>query len=519
MESELDLRAYAEVVRRRLLFLVIPAVLVAAMGLAVAYALPPTYEASATILVQSQLIPKDLAAPTVTASADERIQVIEQRLLARENLLAIARKFDLYSRTGVGTSPTQTVDNMRDAISIEQIDAGDAASRRTGQVIGFTVTFGYRDPTIASRVTSELVSSILAQNIETRLSSAAETAKFLEQQKASIAQQLKRVEDSLAEFKRANDADLPETLPARRERLAQLMSQLGEISQRIRLSSLDGASEALASASPVIQQATFELQAKQLQLSALKDDHERLAPLVEEGIVSANRVRDLEQQIALAEIGIQSAEAQIAAQGGTPNNETLLQLLRDQEKELSDGIAALSESIGRTPGVEAALNQLNRDYENLQAEYRLAQARLTNAQTGEQLEQDRQAEQFDVIEQPTIPETPTEPNRPRIMLMAVFAGLASGLGLVVVLEMLDKRLHSPQDLERRLQLHPIATIPYLETAWEERRRKLAVLAWVIVVVGLGIIALAAIDFYYLPLDLLAQRAWQKLAAILPVAVA
>jgi len=58
--------------------------------------LPPVYEASAKILVESQLIPIDLAQPTVTANALERVQAIEQRLMTRDNLLDIVRKFDLF---------------------------------------------------------------------------------------------------------------------------------------------------------------------------------------------------------------------------------------------------------------------------------------------------------------------------------------------------------------------------------------------------------------------------------------
>src|SRR3981189_87478 len=94
-----DLRVYRNVLRRRYLYLIVPALVVFAAVCAVTFlVLPSVYEASAKILVQSQLIPKDLAASTVTASATERIQIIQQHLTTRDNLLEIARKFNLYPR-------------------------------------------------------------------------------------------------------------------------------------------------------------------------------------------------------------------------------------------------------------------------------------------------------------------------------------------------------------------------------------------------------------------------------------
>ena len=138
VEQGLDLRVYLNLLRRRYLFIIIPAVVIFAGVCAVTYlVLPSLYEAQAKILVESQLIPTDLAASTVTASATERVKLIEQRLTTRENLLEIARKYGLYPRERAWASPSQMVDWIRDATKIEPIDldpsAGAAgATWRTG---------------------------------------------------------------------------------------------------------------------------------------------------------------------------------------------------------------------------------------------------------------------------------------------------------------------------------------------------------------------------------------------------
>ena len=123
MEQDFDLRSYLSVVRRRWLYLLVPAIVVFVVACTVAYLLPRAYEASATILVESQQIPTDLASPTVTANAEERIQIIQQRLMARDNLLQIADKFDLYADERQRLSPSDIVDRMRAA-------TGDQPDRR-----------------------------------------------------------------------------------------------------------------------------------------------------------------------------------------------------------------------------------------------------------------------------------------------------------------------------------------------------------------------------------------------------
>src|SRR3569623_2025031 len=96
-EGGLDPWQYVDVLRKRLWYLVFPFVLVMAAGAAVAWFWPPTYLSEGKILVESLQIPTDLVRPTVTASAKERLEVIQQRVMTRSNLLAILDKYALYT--------------------------------------------------------------------------------------------------------------------------------------------------------------------------------------------------------------------------------------------------------------------------------------------------------------------------------------------------------------------------------------------------------------------------------------
>jgi uncharacterized protein involved in exopolysaccharide biosynthesis len=174
---------YFELLKRRFFYLAIPFVLVAATGAGVALVWPPTYLSEGKILVQSQQIPTELVRPTVTNAAQERIQVIEQRLMTRDNLVAIVDKFQLFPAQRNLMSVTQLVETMKKKTTIATVNQQLSFTRRTDNpTIVFTVGFEDSDPVVASRVANELVTRILNEDIRDRTSRASDTTKFLKRE-------------------------------------------------------------------------------------------------------------------------------------------------------------------------------------------------------------------------------------------------------------------------------------------------------------------------------------------------
>lgn len=512
MEQSFDLSAIMSIAKRRFFYFAIPVVVVFGIAVAVAYALPKSYEATATILIESQRIPSQLALTTVTADSSERLKVIEQRLLARDNLLSIANEFSLYRDDNVTPSPTTIVDDMRESIEINQISV--SRSRRNTQIVGFDVSFRYSSATTAARVTNRLVNSILSQNIETRLSRAAETSEFFQQQLQDLERELAAKESEIASFKRDNEAALPDTLGVRREKLAEIDANLDAITQQLSLMSESDGNPA-GSQETEGQQFAFQLQSLELNYEAFKERRELLAPLLEKGFVSQRTMDDLEREIAQTEIQIASVKSQMSQQGFTADPGTRVKLLESRQVALQERSEELRASISRTPSVEVELSAMIRDYENLRSEFSQTKAKLTDAEIGERLEQDRQAERFEVLEQATVPEEPAAPNRIQIVAAGGGGAIALGGALVLLLEFLDNSIRTARDLERRLKLRPIAVIPYVTTR-RERVRKIArrFLTFSIFVAAI-VAALAIVHLYVTPIDLLVEQVVTKVQPFLP----
>ena len=88
--------------------------------------------------------------------------------------------------------------------------------------------------------------------------------------------------------------------------------------------------------------------------------------------------------------------------------------------------------------------------------------------------------------------------------------IAGGLGLVVLLELLNRTARRPEDIINRIGVRPLATIPYMHSRGEVvGRRLLKGTIYVTILVGVPA-AVYAVHIYYLPLDLLADKIMNRI---------
>lgn len=207
------LQDYVAILMRRRWQFLLPVLVLFAVASLVAFLWPPTYRSSSTILIEEPDVPRDLVSSTVTSYADQRLQVITQRVMTTRNLISIINKFDLYVKERERSPINSVVQNMREEIELDLVSA-DVVDPRSGRptqaTIAFTLSFLDRQPATAQRVLNELVSLYLSENLRTRREQAAETTEFLTSETAKLEALVNRLESKLAEFKRENSGSLPE---------------------------------------------------------------------------------------------------------------------------------------------------------------------------------------------------------------------------------------------------------------------------------------------------------------------
>lgn len=204
---------YMEMIRRRLPsgLLVFALFLLVALGLALG--LPAIYKSRAVVLIEAQEIPQDMVRSMVTSFADQRLQVISQRVLTNSNLGGIIQKFDLYQAERKKNPLEVVLQKMRKDIIVAPISA-DVVDPKQGKAVQATIAFEMsyqnRSPEIAQRVANEIVSLLLNENLKQRTETSTDTLGFLSAEAEKLGATVSELEQRLASFKKTNSDSLPE---------------------------------------------------------------------------------------------------------------------------------------------------------------------------------------------------------------------------------------------------------------------------------------------------------------------
>jgi uncharacterized protein involved in exopolysaccharide biosynthesis len=225
---------YLDILRRRKWMMIIAAVLVMLVAAAVAALLPAMYRSQATILVEEQAVPQEFVRSTITSYADERIQVISQRVLTRSTLLQMIEKYDLYADRRDLATNDELIERMRRDIRLQPIST-DSTRGGNRVVIAFNISYVSEWPRKSQQVTNELVSLFLNENVRVRQQRTAETSAFLAEEAKRLAAQLQEIEAKLASFRSRHVGALPESSPVNHAAVDRTESELMRIDRDIRI--------------------------------------------------------------------------------------------------------------------------------------------------------------------------------------------------------------------------------------------------------------------------------------------
>ena len=337
---------------------------------------------------------------------------------------------------------------------------------------------------------------------------AAEEDRFadLHPRSAALAEQSKKI----ADFKTANITALPDSSDSRRaqqereeQRLLDLQRE--EAALKNQRATVVWVFERTGRAADVaLSPEEEELQSLQSQLLQSQAIYKEASPQIR---VLRTRIAALETLVAeqRAARAVPGADGQAAE----PLSELDLELapideqlkyIADERATIEKTLADLATALQATPQNERTLANLERELANLQTQYDNAVAALGQAQVTEKIEVLSKGQRFTLIEAPIEKNTPVSPPRLLIASAGIVGGLGAAAGFIVLWEMLNRSIRRPVELSSGLGIQPIATIPYMRTAGEQRRKRALILA-VLALIAIGIpFALLAIHTRYMPLE-------------------
>ena len=507
----MEFRFYYALFLRRLHWFLIVAVLVAAAGIALARMLPTVYDAQALLVVESEQIPDSLAASTVQTQATEQLQIIQQRILTRDTLVDLANRLQIYAPLP-GQAPLQMdadllVEDLRKRIKI--VTTGGTVPRGPVQATLVAVSFEAPTAALAAAVTNDVVTLILRTDVEMRTGAARQTLEFFQQEVTRLDQELSRRNTAILQFKEANANTMPDSLEFRRSQLGaaqqqllalqQQMAEVGDARARLVRVHLAMGDSNTAPADKTIEAQQLQTLQDQMtaQLSVLSPENPKIKFLKTQ-IDSLQKVVDAQGTNGSGQ-RVSAYDTQLA------DADSLLARLTAQKTQIGTDIKTIQTSIDATPANAITIDTMQRDYDNLRAQYDQAVANRARAQTGDTIESMAKGQRISVIEQAVAPTDPARPNRLLIAVGGVVGGVALGLALVALLEFLQSGIRRPAEITNKLGITVFATLPYLRTDRQNRWRVMRQLMMVTVVLGGIAAALWALNTYYMPLDLLVKQ--------------
>lgn len=511
LESDLTLDDYINIIKRRFPLVIGVFFLVFLLTTAYAIKLPPVYQSTGTILIESQQVQSDL---TKEKYAADRFAALKQVVLNNENLIKIAEKYKLY---GLDKNPNLSRAGLVAAtLSNIKVDPLRADAEQWGDkpTFAFNISFKHYKADDTYNITNDLVKLFLDENDRASKAKVTETADFFgkEAEKRKVA--LEKIESEITRYKERHSNSLPENKGMQVTSLERLENDLRgnqrEYSAtQAELRSLDISIESA--------KAGIGLNIPQSQSSGPSDlERLKLDLANQSAIYNDNHpsIRALKRKIETIEKNNTSAGstsqkpataqsfmvAKLQAQIDTAN--ARLKSLENEERSIRAKINQTEVRVLQSSQTEGVLGALLRDYDAAKAAYTEIKVKQDNSKIEKNIEMENKGERFVLIEEPLLPEKPIKPNRLLIIFAGFFGAVASAIALAVLIEALDNRVRGVESLAAIMKLQPLTSIPYIYTEAELQQKKHIVSYTLLSILTIIIVLMLLAHLFIMPLNTL-----------------
>nr|WP_162623791.1 hypothetical protein [Paracoccus saliphilus] len=420
-------------------------VICALLALFQAMALPRAYQAIAMIQVQPTL----LSGGVDNEDTANRLRLIEQRIMARSNVLDMMSRYNLYE-DAPELNEDERVAQFREDVRINFISAVGGIPGAEMDVSALQVTVRAGRSADAANIANDIVRQILSGNAQARGRRLADLVDTLQSEDQRALQEIATLEAEVLAYRNANIDRMPENLEYLMAEQTRLESQRSELIrslqelERERLALEVGTPE-LGRPAPVAQQLrVLEVDLAQARRTLAPDHPE---------------VQRLERQIE----SLRAGEQQLLA----PGLSRQVNLIRDQvvalDLERADIERRLPIIKAHVAGIPAVSEQLA-DYARRLAALEVPRAaiaeRLSQAQLDQRLVSGDHGQQMVLLESATEPEYPMSSGRRRVAVLGLGLSLAMSLLSGFALELSRPVLRTRAQVKKFLGVEPISMSPY-----------------------------------------------------------
>lgn len=449
--SELDFKKYLNLISRKKILFAVISLTIMTLAVIISYVLPKKYAAESTVSLEKNVVTDLVKGIAVTPSMEDSIRVLTHTLNSRTLLLKVVNELDL----NVNLKSDAEIEGL-----VKQLQQMTYVKVKDKEGL-FTIAFQHEDPRFARDYVNTLIRIYIEENISSKRGESYDATKFLSEQITTFKEKKEKAEAAVNKFKSDKGG----------------MINLDEGRLLLDISNA--------------QQKLYDLQLRRRLLEGQKSFAKTgVDPLLGRLAALQKRVEELHveytdkyPEVIKTKAEIASVQEQLKARHGmnfsTPLDpqdllklDTELAAIKDSEKNLQSNIAANQNLLNNVPAAKADLEKLEAEKENQKAMYDQLFVRHDQSEVSKQMELQDKSTTFRIVDPAVISSKPVSPNRVKIMLMGIAAGLAGGLGFLLLLDYLDNSVKMVGSL-RSFGVPVLAVIPLVKSneAIEQERKK------------------------------------------------
>ncbi len=488
-KQTIDFREIRRMLWRRRYVVVIPLLLTVAASLIGSMFMEPQYESVATLAFEN---PVPLTRPLAQATGNDRqgseeIRILRKRMLASSFLESVAVQIGLHE------NPRVLARVERKAPENPGVDKSDLLMRECVSILArmldiraegadiFYVRAVSSSPELAYQVASTVATQYVQTDRQSKLRQSDEAFAFAQEQAAIYEQkldekrrQLRDYEEQAAVRPLSSPAVSEATISRVRSLIAGASADVQSLEARhqaARERLAEGGLEAHLGLglleSPTLKglrETLFELE-RHLAMTLVDARDE------DGGVTSAKRQIASKNQQILREL---ESIATLAYPTLEPDSRRLLvdheysRLTRDaaqrRQSAFQDFITKYAADLASVPAEEFRLSRLKEEVEGANRLYQTWQEQAASAHIAKAVQSSAMGDLLVLLEPARIPLEPFAPEKRDILVLAVFMGMALGMGTAILMEYLDLTLKSVDEIEEVLGLPILGAIPRTQAA-------------------------------------------------------
>ncbi len=309
------------------------------------------------------------------------------------------------------------------------------------------IKFSGTDPSFVAAVANTFAPAYIDVNLDLRVEPARQQASWFDGQTAILREKLEKAQQALSEHQQRAG------IVASHDRLDHEAAKLNEISSQITLVQAQTSDSSSKRKSAGNSETITEVMQSQL-INSIKLDIARLEARLQESNTNFGKnhpqTQRIESELASLKSKLTSEIRQINASIGTS-----YQVGKHREGELLESLENQKKRVLELTKQHDAISVLKRDVELAQRSFEVASLRSNQVRLESQAVQTN----ISVLNPAAVP---TESSSPKIllnMMVSIFLGILLSVGVALMLELVNRRVYSAEDLLAALDLPVLAIIP------------------------------------------------------------